>query len=143
MQKPDAALERLAAINRAGRGHLSPYRWMSRRHDAFAAMIDEKPPDWQALAQGFAELGMTTPDGKPLSSETLRNAWWRVRRDVAKERAKRVEPGARVAVEQPAAPVAAPKVEPPKPAKPDDDSDPMAALRRVRSQMLERSGRKE
>ena len=136
-QKLDDAMERLAALNRAGRGRVSPYRWMKRRFDAFAAMIAEKPPDWRALAEGFAEMGMTAKNGKPLSPETLRNCWWRVRRHEAAERAKRAVPIEPVAIERPVAPGATPEAKLAKKASVDDD--PLAAMRR---EMNIRSGRK-
>ena len=79
-----AALRREVA--RAGGSTRSPlYRWMRSRRAAFAAFLAEERPTWQAVAAALATRGFTGPDGGPMNPKTVRQVWWRVRRDAAAE----------------------------------------------------------
>ncbi len=65
----------------SGPSRASPlYRWMWANHDAFAQMLEKVRPDWTKLSEAFAERGFTTVNGTPLRPETVRQTWWRVRR---------------------------------------------------------------
>ena len=129
----DPELEKIAAVARAGVGRAPLYRWLWKRHDDFAALMDECRPNWRKLSEGFAELGIRAPDGQPINPETVRATWYRVRRDMAAGREKR----AAKAVPAPAPPVT--PAAPASPAKAVVPGDPLAEFRR---QMNERSGRK-
>ena len=106
----DDAFDWVAAAIRNGGGRSPLYRWLRARHDRIAAVMDDERPDWKGLTTEFAALGLVASDANP---ETVRHVWWRVRRDVAKARAKR----------RPVAPVRQAEA----PAKVDD---PLAELRR-------------
>ena len=117
----DDVLARITEVARDRGGRSRLYRWMWRNRVSFAALLDENRPRWQALADGFAEMGMAGPEGV-LKAESVRNTWWRVRRDQANRR----RPSPAPPVVAAATPVPAPGV------------DPLAALRK---QMDERSGK--
>ena len=139
---PDAELQRITELARAGAGRSRLYRWLRTRHDAFADLLEETRPNWRTLAAGFAELGIFTAAGQPIAAEAVRHIWWRVRRDVAAARARRAAPpvpAQAVAVVVPALPPASP---PSRPA-----AEPVAipaagdALARLRAEINQRSGR--
>ena len=90
--KPDRQLAQvLAAIqNQVGPGRSPLYRWMRQRHDALADAFTEAPPAWSAFASAVAAIGLTDADGKPPTAEGARQTWYRVRRDVAAARARRL-----------------------------------------------------
>ena len=140
----DAELQRIAELAKAGAGRSPLYRWLRTRHDAFAALLEETRPNWRTLAEGFAELGITTADGKPIAAAAARHAWWRVRRDVAAARARRAVsplPAPVVAAVVPMPPPAPPAPLPaqaPAPAAATGD-----ALSRLRAEINHRSGRKQ
>jgi hypothetical protein len=77
-------------------------QWMLDNHDEFFSMLDGKRPSWKRIAEVFTDLGLSD-DGKPLSAETVRNYWWRVRqtklgvkpkrRRKAREKAPELPPG--------------------------------------------------
>lgn len=111
-------------------GQNSPlYRWLKRRHDGiFAAMSQEiGRPDWKVLAAIFSELGM------PVTPERARKTWWKVRRDVARERQSKSG--------QPAVTTIAQAQPPPPEPSPPDKKDVPAALARVWAEMNARSGK--
>src|SRR4051794_4783690 len=93
--KADQGLESIAEIARSASGRSPLYRWLRVRHDAFMELVNENRPNWKALAEGFAELGLLSLEGKPLTPEAVRHTWWRVRKDVAASRQKRTEKSAR------------------------------------------------
>lgn len=142
--KPDAELRKIAEVARGGSGRSPLYRWLRARHDAFAELVEENRPNWAALAEGFAGLGLTGADGRPLTAHTVRRTWWSVRRDVAAARARRATPPHPPAA-VPAPPPAATRAPPPPapaaaPASPAPDGTD--ALARLRAEIDERSGRK-
>lgn len=131
----DDELSRIAETIRHSGGRSPLYRWLKPRHDAFAALLAETGgrPDWQALAGVFASMGVMGGNGQPVSPEAARHTWWRVRRDVARMRAR-----------QKAAPLVAAMIAPALPL-PDTVPAPSmsggTALDRLRAEMASRSGR--
>jgi hypothetical protein len=86
-----AALRREAA--RTGGSTRSPlYRWMRARRAAFAVFLAEERPTWQAVTAALATRGFTGPDGGPMNPKTVRQVWWRVRRDAAAEAKRKGRP---------------------------------------------------
>jgi hypothetical protein len=140
--RQDAELQLIAELAKAGAGRSPLYRWLRTRHDAFAALLEETRPSWSTLAEGFAELGIATTDGKPIAAEAVRHTWWRVRRDVAAARAKRAAPpvpAPAVAAVVPVPPPARPSPLPPHAPEPAAGD----ALARLRAEINHRSGRKQ
>lgn len=77
-----------AAVARTGKFRQSPlFRWMRARQAAFAAFLAEDRPTWEAVAEGLVSQGFADKDGRPINPATVRNTWWRVRRDMAAARA--------------------------------------------------------
>jgi hypothetical protein len=140
-KRADAEMQQLAELARSKSGVTrSPlYRWLRARHDSFASLLEETRPEWRTLAEGFARLGMTTPDGGPIAPETVRHTWWRVRRDIAAFREKRAtgKPPKPVVT-----PVSKPAPTPPAPRTAEPASGPSNALARLRAELNARSGRK-
>ena len=138
----DVELQRIAELAKAGAGRSPLYRWLRTRHDAFAALLEETRPNWRTLAEGFAELGIATADGKPITAAAARHVWWRVRRDVAAARARRTAPPLPAPVVAAVVPVPPPV--PPSP-RPVQAPEPATgdALSRLRAEINHRSGRKQ
>src|SRR5689334_7197858 len=90
-KKDEKGMQRIAEIARGASKRSALYLWLHANHDEFLALMEETRPNWKRLAEGFAEIGIVTPEGKPLTAETVRVTWYRVRRDVAKARAKKQE----------------------------------------------------
>jgi hypothetical protein len=138
----DVQLKRITELAKAGAGRSPLYRWLRTRHDAFAALLEETRPNWSTLAEGFAELGIAKPDGKPIAAEAARHVWWRVRRDVAAARSRRAAPS----LPAPAVAAVMPVPVPPSPL-PSLAPAPAAAtgdaLSRLRAEIDHRSGRKQ
>jgi hypothetical protein len=132
----DDELSRIAETIRRSGGRSPLYRWLKSRHDEFAALLAEKGgrPDWQALSDEFAAMGIMGGNGQPVSPEAARHTWWRVRRDVAQAMARRTKAAS------PAAALMAPArpTQPPAPAPSPGSAD---ALARLRAEMDQRSGR--
>ena len=140
----DAELQRIAELAKAGAGRTPLYRWLRTRHDAFAALLEETRPNWRTLAEGFAELGITTADGKPIAAAAARHVWWRVRRDVAAARARRAAPPLPAPVVAAVVPVPPPVLPVPNPAQtPSPAAATGDALSRLRAEINHRSGRKQ
>jgi hypothetical protein len=91
-RKASAAAKALDAMMRAtgrGRGRHSPlYLWLRRHHDELAAGFAQNAPAWQALADHLGGQGVVDANGNKPTARGARDAWWRVRRDLAKARAK-------------------------------------------------------
>src|SRR3954453_11038539 len=66
--------------------------WMWRNHDAFAAELAGAPPNWEAVAEAFTEVGFRSGTGGVLSAERVRKTWWRVRRRHEEARAGKTRP---------------------------------------------------
>lgn len=80
----------LAAIERADPTRArSPLRlWMRDNHDAFAARLKLKRPDWAGLARVFAERNLMDGKGQPPQAETARKTWQRVVAEVTRTRSQ-------------------------------------------------------
>jgi hypothetical protein len=155
-KKDETGMKRLAELAQSGSSRSPLYRWLHANHDEFMAMVEESRPLWKVMAEGFAEIGFRTADGKPLPAGTVRNTWWRVRRDVAKARAKKSQTPKPAAVSMPvvrsplpsAPPVPAVNPAPAVTPAPDDPTDPerakaaKEAFARMVEEMNHRSGRK-
>jgi hypothetical protein len=72
----------LARLAEAATSHQSSlYAWMLDNHDSFKEVIAKAVrPNWQALAEAFAEDGQTDADGNKPTAECTRQTWWKVRR---------------------------------------------------------------
>jgi hypothetical protein len=93
----------------AMRRRSSLYVWMLENHDSFKDIIAKAVrPNWQALAEAFAEDGQTDADGNKPTAEATRQTWWKVRKVVAARQlaqAKRQQTGAATGpMDKPAAP---------------------------------------
>jgi hypothetical protein len=91
MSRPPRQDRRLTKVLAALRTHGGPgrsplYRWMRRHHDTLLAAFAETPPAWAPLAAEMAAVGLTDADGKPPSATSVRQTWYRVRRDLARAR---------------------------------------------------------
>lgn len=76
-------LAKLTRSSGRGRGRRSPlYLWFREHHDELAAGFIRTPPVWKTIADALAEQGVRDASGKPHPAETVRAAWWRVRRDL-------------------------------------------------------------
>lgn len=133
--KDDREMESITRIARKASGRSPLYRWLRARHDVFLALVTETRPSWRALAEGFADLGLLSPSGRPLTAQAVRHTWWRVRRDVATPRSRCRKQPASVAGAAVISPVVC--IEPPAPAPDAGD-----ALARIRERINLRSGRK-
>jgi hypothetical protein len=133
----DDLLDRVISAAQGGGGRSQLYRWMQKHHARLAEAFDR--PDWDAVAQELAKAGMTDAHGKSPSATTVRQTWWKVKRDKDATIPKPSRRGKAAPTPATAA------VEPPPPAAPEptgpsgQGTDPMAELRR---QVNERSGRK-
>ena len=153
-KKDETGMKRLAELAQSGSSRSPLYRWLHVNHDEFKAMVEESRPLWKVMAEGFAEIGFRTADGKPLPAGTVRNTWYRVRKDVAAARAKKKEQPAAVSMPVVRSPLpSAPPVPAVNPAPavtpaPDDPTDPerakaaKEAFARMVEEMNHRSGRK-
>ena len=80
------------AIGRGG-GRRSPlYLWFQEHHDELAAGFARNAPAWQPLADFLGKQGVLDVDGKPPTARAVRDAWWRVRRDLKRAEADRPPP---------------------------------------------------
>jgi hypothetical protein len=84
------AVAAMQKVRARGPGRHSPlYLWLREHHDALTAAFAESAPAWAALATYLGEHGITDGDAKRPTARGTRDAWWRVRRDVAAARARR------------------------------------------------------
>jgi hypothetical protein len=76
-----------------GRGRRSPlYLWLRDHHDQLAESFVRTAPAWGSIAAHLANMGLVGGWGDPPAPETVRKAWYLVRRDMARSRAARVAP---------------------------------------------------
>jgi hypothetical protein len=54
-------------------------QWMWDNHDAFAAELRNRRPDWERLTAVFRAQGFANADGSPLRAATVSRSWRRVR----------------------------------------------------------------
>ena len=105
--------------------------WMRKNHDAFLERLTERVADWGVLCGLFTDAGLTNRHGHPPKPETARKMWLRVRREVAADRARRVQKRQTAASTQP---VPSASVAPPREGSSDD-------VLRVMSEMSARGNR--
>jgi transposase-like protein len=122
MSRPPPQDRRLAKVLAALRAHGGPgrstlYRWMRQHHDTLAAAFAETSPAWGPLATELAAVGLADADGKPPSAVTVRQTWYRVRRDLTRARQPQPAAGPVLAPDEIAPAVHA--VMPPRPAPGD------------------------
>ena len=80
----------IAPVAVQGRARRSPlFRWLTARHDAFAAMRSQYPATWGDLASALASLGVTDGQGQAPTGERVRKTWWDARHYVLARRARR------------------------------------------------------
>jgi hypothetical protein len=80
-------IEKLEAAMAAGLRQRSPLMvWFIEHHDEFSALLDKHGADWKGLARHFAEMGLMSKAGKPLTPRTVENYWHRAQQQVAKKR---------------------------------------------------------
>jgi hypothetical protein len=73
-----------------GPGRHSPlYLWLRDNHDALTAAFAQNAPAWASLASYLGAHGIMDGDAKSPTARGTRDAWWRVRKDVATARARR------------------------------------------------------
>ena len=129
-----AAIVELATENAKGRaagtGRRSRlYLWLHAHHDQLAEVFAQNGPSWARIASHLGKNGIVGDGGEAPAPETVRSAWYRVRRDVAAALARRAG-SASVDVTR-SSPIASspPLVTSPQPllipsGAPDGDSDP-------------------
>jgi hypothetical protein len=84
------AVAAMQKVRARGPGRRSPlYLWLREHHDALTSAFAKSAPAWAALAAYLGEHGLTDGDAKHPTARGTRDAWWRVRRDVATARARR------------------------------------------------------
>jgi hypothetical protein len=97
----------------AMRRRSSLYVWMLENHDSFKEVIAKAVrPNWQALAEAFAEGGQTDADGNKPTAEATRQTWWKVRKVVAARQLAQAKRQPTGSATRPADKPAAPKVQP-------------------------------
>jgi hypothetical protein len=63
------------------RGECAALKWLMANAKAFAEALGEHPADWAAMAEWLLrEKGIASRSGGPVSSGTLRQYWYRVRK---------------------------------------------------------------
>lgn len=73
----------------AGGDHRPPlHQWMLSNFDEVAALFEGARLNWRHLAGTFAEMGFMNGNGTELKPETVRQTWYRVR----KQRARMKQP---------------------------------------------------
>ena len=111
--------------DRPRRGHSALYEWMWEHASVLAAELNPpRRPNWDALARVAAADGLTDGAGKPPTGSTVRQTWWKVRKE--KERSDQGPPvrkprGKRPKVSASAAPVVPVEV---RPVEPEGIGDP-------------------
>lgn len=88
--------------------------WMRKNHDGFLERLTERVADWGVLCGLFNDAGLTDRYGHPPKPETARKMWLRIRREVAADRARRVQRRQSPQSVQTTQPVTASRVAPPK-----------------------------
>jgi hypothetical protein len=75
-----------AAIERSGTKRGGLRDWMRKNHDAFAKTLTTVRPNWDRLAEVFAQAGLTDQRGDlPRKGETVRKTWQRVRKEMREQ----------------------------------------------------------
>jgi hypothetical protein len=92
-----AAIAELATENAKGRaagtGRRSMlYLWLHAHHDQLAEVFAQNGPSWARIASHLGKNGIVGDGGDAPAPETVRSAWYRVRRDIAAARARHADP---------------------------------------------------
>lgn len=104
MPAPDLDIEKLGAAMAAGMRRRSPLMvWFIEHHTEFAALLQKHGADWKGLARHFADAGLLSRTGTPLTPRTVENYWHRAQRLIARQRT-----GQRRAASAPVSPPTAP-----------------------------------
>ena len=86
------ALAEMEKARARGRGRRSPlYVWLRDNHDQLVEGFTRTAPAWATLAGYLGENGVRDGDGKIPSVRATREAWYRVRRELAANKARRSE----------------------------------------------------
>ena len=75
-----ALTRRLEAHAHGGKSKL--YQHLRSQHRALSRAMAKLNPTWASIAAEIASAGVMGNNGKPASPTSVRNAWWRVCRDV-------------------------------------------------------------
>jgi len=111
MGKPPDPLSLVAEAVQGGTARSTLGRWLTKNHDAFAALVDPGA-NWSKVTEALVEAGLAPKGAKPSATK---RAWERVKVRVAVARAKRA------AAEKPlgqARPSPTPQIVAPDPAEP-------------------------
>ena len=87
----DVLLEKVLDAAQGGVGRSPLYVWMWQRYDRLKGAFNR--PDWKKMAAEFEAAGITDAKGEGPSATTVRQTWWKVRRDkdaLAAERRRKV-----------------------------------------------------
>jgi len=129
-----AAIVELAAENAKGRsagtGRRSRlYLWLHAHHDQLVDVFAQNGPSWARIARHLGKNGIVGDEGDAPAPETVRSAWYRVRRDVARALARRAGPASVDVITSPPLASPPPLVASPRPlplpaSAPDGDPGP-------------------
>ena len=87
-------LAEMEKVRARGRGRRSPlYAWLRENHDQLAEGFARTAPAWEAIATYLGTHGIRDGDGNKPSIRGTREAWYRVKRDLAANRPKGQAPG--------------------------------------------------
>ena len=84
--KRDAGLQQIVSLARVPAGKRGPrhsplYEWLWTRHETLAAEFNPpRTPNWETVAEGFAELGIVDGRGQPPTPVVIRKTWLKVDR---------------------------------------------------------------
>jgi len=84
--KEDANLHQIVSLarvpaKRRGPRHSPLYEWLWARHDTLAVELNPpRTPNWKAVAEGFAELGVVDGKGQMPTPVVVRKTWLKVSR---------------------------------------------------------------
>lgn len=145
--KPDV-LGKIRSVLREGGSRRSPVsQWFLDNHDEFAALVEDRRPNWDMLAEKFREGGLVDTKGKSPSGDRLRVTWWRVQKEHAKRAARKarkasVQRGGDASLVGPSLDTLPDAREPDRPAPSAEGESAHDALARMRAELNRRSSRK-
>jgi hypothetical protein len=135
-RKDPDALQKLRQDFEAGGDRRPPlYQWMASNYDELVTLFEGARLNWQRLTASFQELGFRNGSGGDLRPETVRQTWYRVRKQKEAGGARKTGRPAPVEVLSSPTPVSSP---PPAPSPTTSAADPLAALM---DELNKRSGR--
>ena len=71
--------------------HSPLYLFLRENHPALSAAFKAGRPDWKAIVEELANLGVVDGDGKPPQLRTAQQAWYRVCHDLTGRKRKRIK----------------------------------------------------